>query len=480
MQVQESQKKLGVFSLVFFVVAAASPLTGFVGGYPVATLLGNGGGVPGSYVMAGLILLIFSVGYIAMSRHVKNAGAFYAYISEGLGPKLGISGLGLAILTYVSIYLCVAALFGLFTQIFITEFAGSSVPWWVYTLAMLALVCWLGIQKVEIGGRILGVLMIAEVLIAIVVATASISHAANTNTLDFTPFSPALVFQEGLGIALIFSLASFIGFEATAIYSEECVEPEKTIPRATLIAVLLITVFFVYCSWGIVQTFGASEMKAAVEKHTPDLFILNVAGMYFGKWIFVVINLLLITSLFAASQSFHNNLTRYFYTMGKNRIYWTKLADIHPTKGTPAVSSMGVGVSMAIIFVVLAVMGANPFLHVFTWGSAIATMSILVLQVFVCFAVINFFKKRQDVNEPTWKVTYMPVLAALGLLIMLALVLINIREFSGVQSSIVYLIPITVASAMVGGFIYSVIIQKVNSTVFHAFEKMVEEETHIP
>lgn len=476
MEVQESNRKLGVFSLVFFVVAAASPLTGFVGGYPVATLLGNGGGVPGAYVIAGLVLLFFSVGYIAMSRHVKNSGAFYAYISEGLGHKQGISGLGLAILTYVSIYLCVAALFGLFTQIFVSEFTGAEIPWWVYTLAMLALVCWLGIQKVEIGGRVLGVLMIAEVVIAVIIATASINHAASTGTLDFTPFSPSLVFQEGLGIALIFSLASFIGFEATAIYSDECVDPEKTIPRATIIAVLLITVFFVYCSWGVVQTFGASEMKAAVEKHTPDLFILDVAGMYFGKWIFVVINLLLITSLFAASQSFHNNLTRYFYTMGKNRIYWTKLAELHPTKGTPAVSAIGVGVSMAIIFAVLAAIGADPFLHVFTWGSAIATMSILVLQVFVCFAVIRFFKNRKNINESAWKVVYMPILAAVGLLIMLTLVLTNIHEFSGVQSTTVYLIPVTVVAVMVGGFIYAVIIEKVNPTVFHAFEKMVEED----
>ncbi len=420
-------------------------------------------------------MLIFSIGYIAMSRYVKNVGAFYAYISEGLGPKLGISGLGLAILTYVSIYLCVASLFGLFAQIFIAEFAGSSPPWWVYTLVMIAMVCWLSIQKVEIGGRILGVLMIAEVLIAVIIAAASINHTINTGTLDFTPFSPALVFQNGLGIALIFAVASFIGFEATAIYSEECINPEKTIPRATIIAVLLITAFFVFCSWGIVQTFGASEMKTAVEKYTPDLFILSVANIYFGKWIFVAINLLLITSLFAASQSFHNNLARYFYSMGKNRIYWTKLAILHPTKSTPHISSIGVAVSMIIIFAVLVFIGADPFLHVFTWGSAIATMSILLLQVFVCIAVINFFKERQEISEPDWKVVYMPTLAVLGLLVMLILVLTNLHEFSGVESALIYLSPVVVAFAMVGGYIYATVIKRINPTIFHAFEKIVEE-----
>jgi len=73
------KNRLGLFSLVFFVVAAASPLTGVVGGLPVAILSGNGGGIPVIYLFACLILMLFSVGYIAMSRHVKSAGAFYTW-----------------------------------------------------------------------------------------------------------------------------------------------------------------------------------------------------------------------------------------------------------------------------------------------------------------------------------------------------------------------------------------------------------------
>ena len=85
---------------------------------PVAILEGNGAGIPGIYVISGLVLLLFSIGFITMSRYIKNSGAFYAYISAGLGSKLGVSGLALAILAYVSIQIAIAAIFGLFTQIF--------------------------------------------------------------------------------------------------------------------------------------------------------------------------------------------------------------------------------------------------------------------------------------------------------------------------------------------------------------------------
>ena len=80
-----SKNAVGLSHIVFFVVAAAAPLTAMVGATPAAFSLGNGSGVPGVFVLAGVMYLIFSIGYAAMSRHISNAGAFYAYIANGLG-----------------------------------------------------------------------------------------------------------------------------------------------------------------------------------------------------------------------------------------------------------------------------------------------------------------------------------------------------------------------------------------------------------
>ncbi|MEG8242449.1 hypothetical protein MKS77_10240 [Acinetobacter baumannii] len=95
-----------------FVVAAASPLTGVVGAMPLNFMLGNGAGVPGSFIVAALLLIIFSFGFIAMSKYIVNAGAFYTYIVQGLGVGPGISGLSIAILAYTAIQLAVTAMFG--------------------------------------------------------------------------------------------------------------------------------------------------------------------------------------------------------------------------------------------------------------------------------------------------------------------------------------------------------------------------------
>ncbi|MFD0661819.1 hypothetical protein [Thermocatellispora tengchongensis] len=74
---------LGVLGILFLVLSAQAPLTGIAGALPIAVLLGNGPAVPAAYLVVGLIILLFSVGFAAMGRHVVDAGAFYVYIGKG-------------------------------------------------------------------------------------------------------------------------------------------------------------------------------------------------------------------------------------------------------------------------------------------------------------------------------------------------------------------------------------------------------------
>ena len=90
---------LGVGFITFFVVSAAGPLVAMAGGVPVAMLLGNGAGIPATFLIVLAILLIFSAGYTSMARYVTNAGAFYAFTTRGLG---GTAGGGAAIIAIVA------------------------------------------------------------------------------------------------------------------------------------------------------------------------------------------------------------------------------------------------------------------------------------------------------------------------------------------------------------------------------------------
>lgn len=81
--------RLGPVGIVFMVVAAAAPLTVIGGNMPLAMGLGNGAGAPVGFLLASLVLLVFSVGFVTMTPHVPEAGAFFSYVTVGLGERMG-------------------------------------------------------------------------------------------------------------------------------------------------------------------------------------------------------------------------------------------------------------------------------------------------------------------------------------------------------------------------------------------------------
>ena len=97
---QLRRNSLGLIAVTFMVISAAAPLTGVAGAVPIAFLLGNGTGIPATFLLMTVIMLAFSAGYVAMSRHVTNAGAFYAYAARGLGGRMAGAVAIIAVVAY--------------------------------------------------------------------------------------------------------------------------------------------------------------------------------------------------------------------------------------------------------------------------------------------------------------------------------------------------------------------------------------------
>lgn len=87
---------LGVTSIVLMVVATAAPLTVMVANTPLIISMGNGAGAPFDALVATTVMLLFTIGFVTMSKYIKNAGAFYAYIQKGLGRTVGLGSATMA------------------------------------------------------------------------------------------------------------------------------------------------------------------------------------------------------------------------------------------------------------------------------------------------------------------------------------------------------------------------------------------------
>ena len=95
----------------------------------------------------------------------------------------------------------------------------------------------LGYRSADLSAKVLGVLMLLEFAVLIVFDLA-VACPQGCGALPLAALSPHNVFSGSIGIALMFAFTSFVGFESGALYGEETANPERSIPKATYIAVV--------------------------------------------------------------------------------------------------------------------------------------------------------------------------------------------------------------------------------------------------
>ena len=321
---------------MFFVVAASAPLTVVAGGVPTSFAVTNLLGIPLVYVIIAVILLVFAVGYAAMSRHVANSGAFYTYVSKGLGQAWGVSAALVALVAYNAMQVGIFGLYGFAASAALEQFLGLHVAWWICALVTVAIIAILGQLQVDLNARVLALFLILESVVVLVFDIAGIAKPAEGLTIE--PFLPAALSGGALGAALCFVTASFVGFESAAIYGEECKNPQRTVARATYTAVIIIGVFYAASAWATVMAVGKSQIISRSQELTAGLLFVY-AEQNVGKWFADIATVLFVTSLFAALLSFHNAVARYFFSLGREGVLPSPLARVN-AKGAPMAGSL--------------------------------------------------------------------------------------------------------------------------------------------
>lgn len=424
-------RKLGTADLVFFVVAASAPLTAVAGGQAATFLVTGNAAIPLLYLPLAAILGLFAVGYAAMSRYVTDAGAFYAYVARGLGGVPAVAVAFLALLSYAAIQLGVYGLFGVAFGAFIDAKLGLSLDWYWWCLVAWGLVAALGLLQIDLSAKVLAVLLVLEVLVVVMFDLAVVADPGPEG-LSMTSFSPSVATGGALGAALVFSVASFVGFESAAIYSEEAKDPQRTVARATLIAIASIGVFYAVSGWLLANAVGPSTMTdpaalvaggfTDVSGTAPDptTVLIGAGTARLGALWGDSAALLFATSLFAALLAFQNAVARYVFALGREGVFPAIMARTSSRTAAPIAGSMAQSVVGLVVVGGFAVAGRDPVLNLFTWMGAVGALGVLAMMVVTSLAVVTFFR-RQPTDLGRWRTRVAPAVA--GLLLAAILVL---------------------------------------------------------
>ena len=429
---------LGVLGILFFVLSAQAPLTGIAGAVPIAVAVGNGPGAPAAYAIAGGVILLFSVGFVAMGRHVVNAGAFYTYIGKGLGRTTGSGSAAVALFAYCTVQAAMYGLYGATVSGLVAHYADVQIAWWVWALVTMVAVQVLGAAGIELGAKVLAVLVLAEFSILLAFALVTLVKGGGPEGLGVADtFSPSAVLDGAPGVALMFAVASMFGFEATAIYGEEAREPHRTVPRATYLSVAVVTGFFAFTSWMLISSYGASKATAAagaaLEGGDSTVFVFAPIADLFGGWANDVLPILLATSLFAGILAFHNSANRYLFSLSREGLLPGRLRSLN-SRHSPWAAGLVQTVIAVLLVTPFALAGKDPVLTLFSWFSGVGVLACMLLYFLTSISVIVFFRRERLDTRP-WNTLVAPALGALGLGAVIWLVLANFTTLIGGDST---------------------------------------------
>lgn len=460
------RRRIGVAEIVFFVVAASAPLTVAAGGVPATFSVTGVVGVPLIFVILGALLIVFTGGYAAMSRSISNAGAFYAYISQGLGRVAGLAAAFVALVSYNTMQIGLYGLFGFTTADWLKAKLSIDLPWWAVALGGAAIVAVLGYRRIDLNAKVLAVLLSLEFLTVLIFDLFQLGNAPGG--ISVSPFGWDAATTGAVGSAFCFTMAGFMGFESAAIYGEECRDPRRTVARATYIAVSIITVFYAFTAWAMTLGTGPGHIIDRSVKAGPGL-VFELAGANVGKTFADAAQLFLVTSIFAALLSFHNAVARYFFALGRERVLPSALGSTHARHGSPHLGSITQTVLAVVVVVVFAALDKDPVLALFTWLTNLGALGVILLLVAISVAVLGFFG-RDHRGENLWNRILAPVISGLGLGVVFVACLMNFDVLLGTDSdsALSWGLPGLIFAAALVGAVFALYLRRARPDTYAA------------
>jgi amino acid transporter len=439
---------LNTSELVFMVMAAAAPMAVVVALMPMAFAFGNGEGVPGTYVGAMIAMLLFAVGYVQIIPHVRNAGAFYAYISASFGRTCGLAAAYVAAISYFALCCSTLGALAFFSAELCKRISGINIRWEFWAALSIAAVSYLAYRRITLAAKVLSIALGAEILLLGILDVA-IAHYRGLGEFTAQPFRPSVVFAPGFGIAAIYAFNGLIGVEGTAIYQEEARDRTRTVPRATYLSVIGIGCFYVLTSWCLVVGVGPGAAIAGAARSDPGHFVVGQITDYLGNWGGDLLSWLVVTSSFAAVLALFNNGARYVYALSRDGVLPRALARTHARYQSPYVASGVLTLLLAVVIAFSSIAGLDPLLNISTALAGMGSVGLMALLATTALGIPVFFAKRG-----VWSIrcTVAPAISGCAISIATVLAVRNYSALTGVDSAVINNLPFALLGiAVVGG-----------------------------
>jgi amino acid transporter len=341
---------------------------------------------PWAYLFGGILLGLQALAAAQLAKVFPSAGGWYTWIARAFHPRAGFfAGVLFSIWLPPVATLTMAFLAKTVLEPSIKAEYGVDVPWWIWVVAGVALVVFFAYQGISISEKALIITGLIEIVIMVALAFTGLA-SPGPGGFSFGPLNPGNFGLAGnLFLGVVFSIFAFSGWESTGPLAEESKNPKRNVPIGLVGSVVILTIYFVFVTWGYLVGIGVSKVGAI-----PTASAFPVATLaqrvWGGAWVLLLFALL--NSAIALSIACFNGGTRTWYAMGRSGVLPKMVGKVNPTRKTPVNAiSLQVGVQ-ALAFVCVLIWGAEDVF--FSWANAI-TIGLVLMYVLCNIGVVRYY-----------------------------------------------------------------------------------------
>lgn len=398
------KKKLGLVDTIAQSVGLMGPVfsIAFLVPLVVGIISATGNGAGNAAALSVLIALVGVVGLgwivAEYTRKIQAAGSLYDYVTDGLGSRVGTAAGWLYYLGMIALGSAILPLIGgIIHDTLQGEFNRAPLPypvWDVLLFLLVGAIIYLGVvlsTRVQLTLALVSVTVVLVFSVFVIIKSGGLHHVA-------TGFSPSgsPLHWKGVFFGVLYGVLLFTGFETSANLAEETDNPRRNIPRAVLISVVVIGVFYVIASFAQIAGYHFNLNLLGKNVGAP-LFTLagpKAAGGYASVGIRRLVELVVILDMIAVLIGCAVSASRGVFALARDRRAPSRLTSIS-RYGTPLGASAFVLFVYAVIIVLVATttafaLPANPeYFSMFSWLSTFGGFAIAVIYLLISIGALR-------------------------------------------------------------------------------------------
>jgi APA family basic amino acid/polyamine antiporter len=290
------------------------------------------------WVVAGVIAIVIALCFAQCAALLPKVGGPYAYAHAAWGTFAGfVVGWSLWLAEWMSLAVFPVAFTNYLMYFFSLNWATQVVVKVLFVVFLIVT----NIVGVKAAGRtndVLTLIKLVPLLFFAVIGLLFIASNTGVATGNYSPFAPFGF--GGFGTALVLIFWAYAGFEISTIPAEEIKDPGKTIPRAIVLGILIVTVFYLVTNvvlFGVMPSASLAASTAPLAKATNTVLLAVPTVALIGA---VIVGGGALISVAGSDESGMIGTSRLGYALAADGLFPRVFAKIHPKFKTPYLGIM--------------------------------------------------------------------------------------------------------------------------------------------